>query len=183
MRASAVIRSVSGLLLAATMYLVCGAQGGKSMSLKLTIRSFENGGTIPKEFTCDGADMSPALEWTGAPTGTKTFALIADDPDAPAGTWVHWVLWNLPPGTKLLPDAVPTKAELEGGAKQGQNDFKKTGYRGPCPPPGTPHRYFFKLYALDAALKLPAGATKSDLERTMNGHILEQSEWMGRYSR
>jgi Raf kinase inhibitor-like YbhB/YbcL family protein len=153
------------------------------MPLKLKSASFENGGTIPKRFTCDGADLSPALEWSGAPANTKSFALIVDDPDAPVGTWVHWVLWNLPASAHGLPEGVPKRAELEGGAAQGQNDFRKNGYGGPCPPPGNPHRYFFKLYAVDGALKLTANGTKADLERAMQGHILAQAEWMGRYGR
>lgn len=153
------------------------------MPLKLTSRSFGNGGNIPKQFTRDGADVSPALEWTGGPAGAKSYALIADDPDAPAGTWVHWVLWNLPANAHDLREGVRTSAELENGARQGRNDFHKTGYGGPCPPPGKAHRYFFKLYALDTALKLDANATKDDLERAMQGHTLEQAEYMGRYGR
>jgi len=153
------------------------------MPLKMSSRAFENGGTIPKEFTCDGADSSPALEWSGGPREVKSYALIADDPDAPVGTWVHWVLWNLPASTHSLQQGLAKSAELDGGARQGQNDFRKTGYGGPCPPPGKPHRYFFKLYALDAALNLGGNSTKADLEGAMQGHILEQVQYMGRYGR
>ncbi len=153
------------------------------MALKLKSTSFENGGTIPKQFTCDGADLSPALEWSEAPANTKSFALIADDPDAPVGTWVHWVLWNLPASAHGLPEGVAKRTQLEGGATQGPNDFRKTGYGGPCPPPGKAHRYFFKLYALDGTLKLATNSTKVDLERAIEGHVLAQAEWMGRYGR
>lgn len=144
--------------------------------------AFAAGQPIPQKFTCEGADVSPPLRWSDPPAGTKDFALIADDPDAPAGTWVHWVLYNLPAETRSLPEAVPKSASAAGGA-QGQNDFRKTGYGGPCPPPGKPHRYFFKLYALGAALALPAGTQKKDVERAMQGHILAQAELVGTYQR
>lgn len=151
--------------------------------LKLSSNSFAPGETIPRPFTCDGQDRSPELNWNEPPAGTKSFALIADDPDAPVGTWVHWVLFNLPPKMRNLPEDLPKKDSLEGGATQGQNDFHRTGYGGPCPPPGKPHRYFFKLYALDSIVSLDSRATKSDLERVMKGHVLAQGELMGRYGR
>ena len=144
---------------------------------------FASAGVIPRALTCDGEDRSPALEWTGAPQGTKAFALIADDPDAPAGTWVHWVMYNIPGTTKMLAGDIEKKDQLADGSRQGRNDFRKSGYNGPCPPPGKAHRYFFKLYALNAELTLGSGATKADLERAMAGHILAQAEWMGRYQR
>lgn len=153
------------------------------MALSLTTPAFEAGGTIPKKYTCDGADLSPPLQWSGAPSGTKSFALIMDDPDAPAGTWVHWVLYNLPATVFSLAEGVPSQEKLAQGAEQGLNDFRRIGYGGPCPPPGAPHRYFFKLYALDAALTLPSRATKMDLEKNMRGHILSQTELIGRYGR
>jgi len=159
------------------------ANGEETMALNLSSKSFAAGENIPKQFTCDGEDRSPELHWNEPPVGTKTFALIADDPDAPVGTWVHWVLFNLLPDTRSLPEALPKKDALAGGAAQGQNDFGKTGYGGPCPPPGKPHRYFFKLYALDSTVTLKSGTTKSDLERAMKGHILAQAELMGRYGR
>jgi Raf kinase inhibitor-like YbhB/YbcL family protein len=152
------------------------------MSLQLTTTAFPASGTIPKKFTCDGPDVSPALSWTDAPTGTKTFALIVDDPDAPAGTWVHWVLYNLPAGTHKLPEGVGKDSELPDGSRQGRNDFGKIGYNGPCPPRGSVHRYFFKLYALDSKLELKAGSTKADLERTMQNHVLAHSELIGKFS-
>jgi len=145
--------------------------------------AFADGSPIPKQHTADGADVSPPLAWSDVPAGTQFFALICDDPDAPRGTWVHWVLFNLPADAVLLPEGVPTAKTLPKGAKQGTNDFGKIGYGGPSPPRGKPHRYFFKLYALDGFLKLAEGATKAQLEQAMTGHILEQAQWMGTYQR
>jgi Raf kinase inhibitor-like YbhB/YbcL family protein len=156
---------------------------GENMPFSITSPSFSAGGAIPKKFTCDGSDVSPQLSWKGAPAGTQTFALIVDDPDAPVGTWVHWVLYDVPANTTELPEGLEKKEQVASGALQGRNDFHKTGYGGPCPPAGKPHRYFFKLYALDTKLNLRAGATKPDVERAMRGHILDQTELMGRYSR
>ncbi len=153
------------------------------MTMKLTSAAFSDGNIIPKQFTCDGSDLSPALEWSGAPENTKSFSLIADDPDAPAGTWVHWVLYDLPPDAKKLTEGVPKDEQISNGARQGKNDFRRVGYGGPCPPPGAAHRYFFKLYALDAKLNLKAGASKADVEKAMAGHILAQASLMGRYKR
>ncbi|MBZ5657460.1 MAG: YbhB/YbcL family Raf kinase inhibitor-like protein [Acidobacteriia bacterium] len=153
------------------------------MTLALRSSDFANGANIPRAYTCEGEDRSPALEWTDAPPGTKTFALIADDPDAPVGTWVHWVIYNIPSSARSLTGGVQKKEQLADGSRQGRNDFHKTGYNGPCPPPGKAHRYFFKLYALSTELKLAPGASKSDVERAMGAHILAQTEWMGRYRR
>ena len=153
------------------------------MTLELKSPDFSSGASIPKQFSCDGADISPALAWNDPPAATQSFALIADDPDAPVGTWVHWVLFDLPANARSLPQNVPKQELLADGSRQGRNDFRKIGYSGPCPPPGKPHRYFFKLYALDAKLNLQPGATKKDVERAMRGHILAQGEWMGRYAR
>lgn len=163
----------------------CGARSerGAAMALKISSPDFSSGGTIPKQFTCDGADISPALEWSEPPAGTQSFSLIADDPDAPAGTWVHWVLFDLPVNARSLPQNIAKKEQTENGARQGRNDFGKVGYGGPCPPPGKPHRYYFKLYALDTKLNLKAGATKQDVESAQKGHVLAQGEWMGRYGR
>jgi Raf kinase inhibitor-like YbhB/YbcL family protein len=164
----------------------CGdvqAKGGATVSLELTSAAFSAGGTIPKRYTCDDADVSPPFAWRDAPAGTQSFALIADDPDAPVGTWVHWVIFDLPGDARGLTEGIAKQPELPNGARQGTNDFRKIGYGGPCPPPGKPHRYFFKLYALDAKLSLKAGATKAEVEKAMQGHILAQGEWMGRYSR
>lgn len=158
-------------------------KGASSMGFTIQSSDFANGADIPRAYSCDGEDRSPALAWSGAPAGTKTFALIADDPDAPVGTWVHWVIFNIPAKTQSLSAGVEKKDQLADGAKQGKNDFRKIGYGGPCPPPGKPHRYFFKLYALGSELSLQAGATKSDLEQAMAGHILGKAELMGRYKR
>ncbi len=152
------------------------------IAMKLMSPAFEEGGMIPAKFTCDGEDFSPALSWEGVPAGTQSFALIADDPDAPMGTWVHWVMYNIPDTTRHLDEAVPVVEKLPDGSLQGINDFRKIGYGGPCPPSGV-HRYYFKLYALDAKLKLPAGSTKAELLRAMAGHILGKAEFMGKYSR
>jgi len=137
---------------------------------------------IPKKYTCDGPDASPPLNWSDVPAKAKSLALIVDDPDAPMGTWVHWVAWNIPPDARSLDEGVPKKDSLPNGMKQGTTDFRSIGYGGPCPPSGT-HRYFFKLYALDTALNLPPSTTKKDLERAMQGHVLRQVELIGKYAR
>ena len=159
------------------------AKGGATMAFSISSPSFQNGKDIPKKFTCDGDDVSPALSWTDPPQGVKSFALIADDPDAPRGTWTHWVLFDLPPSTSNLAEGVPKVGELPDGGRQGVNDFPKIGYGGPCPPPGKPHRYFFKLYALDNKLNLKAGASKQDVEQAIQNHILGKAEAMGKYGR
>ena len=153
------------------------------MPFTLQSSDFANGADIPRAFTCDGEDRSPALSWSGAPDATKAFALIADDPDAPAGTWVHWTIFNIPAKAQSLPAGIEKKEQLADGAKQGRNDFRKIGYGGPCPPQGKAHRYFFKLYALGSEVNLQAGATKSDLEQAMAKQILAKAELMGRYKR
>ncbi len=153
------------------------------MALTLSSSAFNPGAEIPKQYTCEGKDVSPPLSWSGTPAGTKSFALIADDPDAPVGTWVHWVLYDLPANATELPQGVPPSETLPSGGTQGTNDFRKTGYGGPCPPPGKPHRYFFKLYALDAPTKLKARATKAEVLRAIEGHVLAQAELMGTYKR
>jgi Raf kinase inhibitor-like YbhB/YbcL family protein len=153
------------------------------MSFQLATTAFSAGGAIPRKFTCDGPDISPKLTWNDPPAKTQSFALIMDDPDAPVGTWVHWVIYDLLANTRDLAEGVAKQEQLPDGARQGRNDFGKIGYGGPCPPPGKPHRYFFKLYALDAKLGLKAGATKADVERAMKGHTLTQAELIGRYAR
>ena len=150
--------------------------------MKLTSTAFEHESLIPTRYTCDGQDVSPPLAWSGALANTKSFALIADDPDAPMGTWVHWVAWDISGGTTALEENVPKKEALPNGMKQGTTDLPSIGYVGPCPPSGT-HRYFFKLYALDTTLNLPPRTTKKDLERAMQGHILARAELMGKYKR
>ena len=156
------------------------------MALSLSSTAFKEGAPIPLKHTCDGPDVSPPLAWEGAPAGTKAFAMIADDPDAPAGTWVHWVLFNIPGNTIKLAENIPKTETLKkdlDGAMQGRNDFRRVGYGGPCPPSGPAHRYFFKLYALDALLPLKAGATKQDVEQAMQGHVLQMAQLMGTYAR
>ena len=155
------------------------------VALVLTSGAFQAGGGIPARYTCDGADVSPALAWTGMPAGTVAFALIVDDPDAPGGTWVHWVLFNLPGNVGALPEAVPASDAPRGlgGALQGRNDFRKVGYGGPCPPSGPAHHYFFRLYALDARLPLRSGAGRADVERAMRGHVLAETALLGTYAR
>jgi Raf kinase inhibitor-like YbhB/YbcL family protein len=154
-----------------------------AMNTKLTSTAFHEGETIPKQHTGDGRDVSPALHWDEPPAGTRSLALICDDPDAPRGTWVHWVIYDLPTGTRDLPEAIPPDEALKNGARQGKNDFGTIGYRGPSPPPGKPHRYFFKLYALDKSLNSPAGATKAEVEKAMKGHVLGETRLMGTYGR
>ena len=153
------------------------------MSFSLQSPGFSQGADIPRNFTCDGPDLSPALSWNEPPAGTQSLAIVMDDPDAPVGVWVHWVLFDLPAATRELSEGVAKKDVLDNAARQGRNDFGRIGYGGPCPPPGKPHRYFFKLYALDAPTHLKSGATKAELERAMKGHILAQAELMGRYKR
>jgi Raf kinase inhibitor-like YbhB/YbcL family protein len=153
------------------------------MTIELHSTAFQPGATIPKPYTGDGADQSPPLSWSEPPAGTKSLALICEDPDAPRGIWTHWVLFNLPADTRELKEGVPAKETLSNGARQGKNDFKNIGYGGPAPPKGKPHRYFFKLYALDATLDLPAGATRTELLDAMKGHILAEGQLMGKYGR
>lgn len=150
--------------------------------MKLESPAFAPAQPIPQKYTCDGADVSPELRWSNAPPGTKTFALIADDPDAPRATWVHWVVYNIPGTTHEIPEGAGKTATTSIGV-QGRNDFGPAGYGGPCPPPGKPHRYFFKLYALDTKLDLKPGATKKDLESAMQGHMLANADLMGTYQR
>jgi hypothetical protein len=152
------------------------------MAFELTSSAFGAGETIPQKYTCDGDDISPPLAWGDPPAGTRSFALISDDPDAPVGTWVHWVLYNLPADARALPEAVPADADLADGSQHGNSSWRRPGYGGPCPPSGT-HRYFFKLYALDTVLDLKSGASKEELLKAMEGHVLAEAELMGTYSR
>src|SRR5712692_689410 len=157
-------------------------QKENKMNFNLTSTAFQEGQPIPRQHTCDGVNVSPALEWSGAPQNAKTLAIICDDPDAPSGTWVHWVLYNLPADRIGLGENVPATENVPGDGLQGTNDFQKIGYGGPCPPSGT-HHYFFKLYALDGELSLKAGATKAELLKAMEGHIIAQTQLMGTYKR
>jgi Raf kinase inhibitor-like YbhB/YbcL family protein len=153
------------------------------MTFTLTSPSFGDGEPMHLRHTGDGVNVSPPLAWDGVPAGTRSLALICDDPDAPRKVWVHWVLYGLPPTLTELPEGVPTDPTLPDGSKQGTTDFGTVGYGGPAPPKGSPHRYFFKLYALDVTPPLPAGATKADLVKAMEGHVLAEAELMGTYQR
>jgi Raf kinase inhibitor-like YbhB/YbcL family protein len=144
--------------------------------------AFASDALIPAKYTCDGKNLSPALTWEAPPTATKSLVIIADDPDAPGKTFTHWVLYDLPPKTRQLPEGLPPQPFLATGGGHGKNDFGKYGYGGPCPPSGT-HRYVFKIFALDQLLDLPAGATKAEVIAGMAGHILASGEWVGKYSR
>jgi Raf kinase inhibitor-like YbhB/YbcL family protein len=148
-----------------------------SPMINLTSPAFPEGGTIPRKFTCDGENVSPELLWTSLPSETQSISIIVDDPDAPAGTWVHWVLFDIPPQISSLTEG------YRGAGVNGVNDFRKLGYNGPCPPKGSGHRYFFKLYALDSMLQLKQGVTKKDIENAMKDHILAQGQLVGRYGR
>jgi Raf kinase inhibitor-like YbhB/YbcL family protein len=156
-------------------------KGDKKMSIELASSAFSDMQPIPAKYTCDGQDISPPLKWRGIPEKTKSIVLIVDDPDAPKGTWVHWVLYDIPPGVDSLSENQPGNDTLPSGAKQGITDFKRVGYGGPCPPGGT-HRYFFKIYALDTMLNLSAGKTKKEIETAMKNHIITQGELVGTYT-
>ncbi|MGD2059201.1 MAG: YbhB/YbcL family Raf kinase inhibitor-like protein, partial [Anaerolineales bacterium] len=151
-------------------------------SLTLMSEAFENGGPIPSKFTCDGADISPELQWEQAPPGTQTYVLIMDDPDAPAGTWVHWVLYNIPAEARAIDADVMDASDLPGGTQTGLNSWGEASYGGPCPPSGE-HRYFFVLYALDTQFDLEGDVTSETLRSAITGHVLTQAELMGTYSR
>ena len=159
-----------------------GSAGSAGTAFHLTSVAFANGGAIPPVHTCDGADTSPPLGWKGAPAGTKAFALICHDPDAPAGDWLHWAAWNIPATAHALPEGLPKQATLPAGAQQGKNDFGRLGYGGPCPPGGT-HHYVFALTALDAPLTLPTTASRDEIEKAIQGHALGTAELIGTYQR
>jgi Raf kinase inhibitor-like YbhB/YbcL family protein len=152
-------------------------------AMQINSNSISPGGEFPKRETCDGGDSSPQLSWSGAPPNTQSFALILDDPDAPSGTFTHWIAWNVPASARELAENLPKSAQLPDGTRQGRNDFGKAGYGGPCPPPGKAHRYFFRLYALDNLPAVKAGAGRGELEHAMEGHVLARGELMGRYGR
>ena len=155
---------------------------GGEMKIPVTSSAFKDGEMIPSKYTCDGSNLSPQLQWGKAPQGTKSFSLISDDPDAPAGTWVHWVAWNIPADKTGLDENVPSGSTLEDGTKQGITDFDRPGYGGPCPPGGV-HRYYFKVYALDKLLDLPVSSGKKELLKAIEGHVLAEGQLMGKYRR
>ncbi len=177
-------RRTKGLALVVPAVLVAVIGIGRlAPAFELSSPGFAPNADIPRKYTCDGPDLSPPLRWTAPPPLTKGLALIADDPDAPGGSWVHWVIYAIPADTRELPEGIKKVGPLPSGARQGRNDFGKLGYGGPCPPKGPAHRYSFKLYALDAAPSLKPGVTKADLLKAIEGHILVTAELVGRYGR
>jgi Raf kinase inhibitor-like YbhB/YbcL family protein len=158
------------------------AHGQVRTSFWVRSASFSDGGAIPSDHTCDGADLSPQLQWQSAPAGTKSFAIVVDDPDAPAD-FTHWLVYNISPGVRDLPQNASTHAAAHQGAAEGTNDFGRSGYGGPCPPRGNPHHYVFRVYALDLLLDLPPGVTRKQLDAAMSGHILAQGQIVGTYQR
>ena len=180
----------AGVLLILAALTACGGtqpepQTGSEgdMTMQLESSAFQNEGTLPQRFTCDGEDVSPSLSWSEPPAGTQSLVLIVDDPDAPGRTWDHWLLFNMPATLRSLPEGVPADGVVTGIGTHGTNSWNHLGYGGPCPPKGTTHRYFFRLYALDTTLDLGPSTNKSGLERAMKGHILAQAELMGKYKR
>ena len=153
------------------------------MAFRISSPAFADGSPIPVEHTCDGENRSPRLMWSGVPDGTRSFALIMDDPDAPRGTFTHWVLYDIGGTVRELPPAVPAIDRGAGGIKQGPNDFRDVGYGGPCPPPGAPHRYVFRLYALDATTGLAPGSSHKDLLAAIRGHVLAEATLTGTFAR
>ncbi len=153
------------------------------MTIQISSTAFSAGGSIPQKYTCDGEDVSPPLAWNGVPAQSKSLALIVDDPDAPSGDWVHWVIFDIPASLAGLPEGLAKTPTVAGAGIQGITDFRKPGYGGPCPPKGKPHHYFFRLYALDSLLNLPAGSRRPDLEKAMQGHILATGQLIGLYGR
>ena len=177
----------TAMLLAGLVSAGCSQEpksaAGHVAKIQLASAAFTDGQPIPVKYTADALDISPPLAWTNAPAGTKSFALIVDDPDAPSGDWTHWLIYDLPPTANALAEDQFKLPQFKNGAKQGLNDFKKTGYGGPAPPAGKAHRYYFKLYALDAPTGLPPNATKAELLKTMDGHVLGEGKLMGTYQR
>lgn len=168
---NAIMGSAAAMLLAMVTAIAAG-----EARIKVTSSAFQEGGNIPSKFTCDVSDTSPPLQIAGVPSGAKSLVLIVDDPDAPGGLFTHWLAWNIPPQTGSIAEGSAPKGV------QGANDFGKSGYRGPCPPPGT-HRYSFKIFALDRELELRSGAKRSQVDAAMKGHVIAQGELIGRYAR
>jgi len=179
--ALAVCAALISALAASAVIMQPPPQSAKQM--QLTSAAFKNNESIPVQYTCEGKNISPPLAWTGAPTGTRSFVLIVDDPDAPHGVWTHWVAFDLPADTTGLAEDTPKSESITGNAKQGINDFKQIGYGGPCPPPGKPHRYFFKLYALDTTLDLKPGSSSKQVQAALGQHVLAQGQLIGTYQR
>jgi Raf kinase inhibitor-like YbhB/YbcL family protein len=177
-----VIASLTVILLSLSFGELVFGEDAVMEKITITSSAFNEGEMIPSEHTCDGANVSPPLQWTGVPKNAKSLALISDDPDAPSGDWVHWVVYDLPPSLSQLAAAIPEGKSLSDKGFQGRTDFGRIGYGGPCPPRGI-HRYFFKVYALDTMLRLKPGATKKELLEAMQGHVLAEGQLMGRYQR
>jgi Raf kinase inhibitor-like YbhB/YbcL family protein len=190
------MRSWISLALCCCIFLLLCGCGGKeegaketakgselAPEFKLTSKNFTEGESIPREHTCDGADASPELSWENPPDGTRSFAIICEDPDAPGGTWIHWVIWAIPAKAAGMPEGVPPESVLSNGAKQGTTDFGTIGYGGPCPPAGKPHRYTFQIYALDNITGLEPGADERQLIKAMKGHVIAETRLMGTYGR
>jgi len=155
---------------------------GNKIDIKVSSTAFKEGELIPSKFTCDGENISPQIAWTNFPKSTESFVLISDDPDAPVGTWVHWVVYNIPASCTELKEKFPKDEKFDNGIMQGTTDFRKTGYGGPCPPSGT-HRYYFKIYALDVILNVKSGLTKKEILKEIEGHIIAEGQLMGKYKR
>lgn len=153
------------------------------ITLQIESDAFKAEGTIPQPYTCDGEDLSPPLSWSDPPAGTQSLALVCVDPDAPAGTWDHWVLFNIPASIRSLPEGISADPVVEGLGTHGSNSWRRLGYGGPCPPQGAAHRYIFRLYALDTNLDLDPGASRNDVEKLMKGHILAEGQLLGEYGR
>jgi len=173
--------------LAATSLLMATASASPAMAQEsrfmIESAAFAQGGTIPRAHTCTGADTSPPMSWKGVPASAKAIAMVVDDPDAPSGTWVHWVIFDVPADLTRLDEGVPKTADLPSRARQGVNDFGRLGYNGPCPPPGPPHHYHFRMFALDSRLDLPANATAAQLEAAIKGHVVATGELVGTFGR
>jgi len=165
------------LFLGFMLFCSCG------FALSLKVSGFNPGEFIPVQYTCSGEDISPEISWQDIPQGSKSLVLICEDPDAPMGVWTHWIIYNIPPEIMSLKQKFPKLIKTDKGILQGVNDFGKVGYNGPCPPPGMPHHYHFKLYALDIILSLPPGARRKDLLEAIQGHILAQADYIGLYQR
>jgi hypothetical protein len=164
--------------------MVAGCQPqSQEAAMDVAVSAFPRSGPIPKPFTADGVDVSPALTWMAPPPGTRAFAVIMDDPDAPVGLWTHWTLYDLPATVTALPENLPKAPTLPNGARQGRNTWGRIGYNGPAPPPGRPHRYFFRVFALREFLDLPAGATRQELDGAMKGNVLAEGSFMAEYGR
>jgi Raf kinase inhibitor-like YbhB/YbcL family protein len=181
-----------GLVTLLLLAILCACQGQPleeqaqeqiGGTLQIESDAIKAGGTIPQQYTCDGEDLSPPLSWSEPPAGTQSLVLVCVDPDAPAGTWDHWLLFNIPAGTRSLPEGISADPVVEGLGTHGSNSWQRLGYGGPCPPQGAAHRYIFKLYALDTSLEIDPGASRKDVEKIMQGHILAEGQLLGSYGR